>query len=76
MNQTHRQLGRRIADLRARIGLTQEQFAERCGYSVEFVSLVERGINAPSVEGLGRIAKALGTEIKALFEFPAGNEAK
>jgi transcriptional regulator with XRE-family HTH domain len=67
-----RRLGRRIAQLRKRSGLTQEQFAERCDYSVEFVSLVERGINAPSVEGLARIAKVLKLEVRDLFEFEAG----
>ena len=62
-------LGRRIATLRKSQGLTQETFAEKCGYSVEFVSLVERGINAPSVDGLAKIAKVLKVEVKELFEF-------
>ena len=64
-----RKLGKRIAELRKRAGLTQEQFAERCDYSVEFVSLVERGINAPSVAGLARMARVLRLKVKDLFEF-------
>jgi transcriptional regulator with XRE-family HTH domain len=32
--------------------MTQEQFAEALGISVDFLSLVERGINAPSFDTL------------------------
>lgn len=63
------QLGRRIAKLRQAAGLTQEKLAEKSGYSVEFVSLVERGVNAPSVEGCERIAKAMRVSLKDLFDF-------
>lgn len=62
-------LGKRIAELRKAKGLTQEQLAEKSGYSVEFVSLVERGVNAPAVAGLEKIAKVLGVEVKDLFDF-------
>lgn len=64
-----KRLGQRIAELRKRAGLTQEQFAEKTDYSVEFISFVERGINAPSIEGCERIAKALGLSLKDLFDF-------
>ena len=64
-----KQLGKRIAFLRRTAKLTQAQFAEKTGYSIEFVSLVERGINAPSVEGCGRIAKTLKVSVKDLFDF-------
>lgn len=62
-------LGRRIVRLRKAANLTQAQLAEKVGYSVEFMSLVERGVNAPSVEGCERIAKALRVHIKDLFDF-------
>lgn len=67
-------LGRRIAELRKTRGLTQEAFAEKCGYSTEFVSLVERGLNAPSVAGLEKVANALKVEIKDLFDFAKGDK--
>jgi len=63
-----KRLGRKIAELRKRNGFTQEQFAEKTDYSVEFISFVERGINAPSIEGCERIAKALGIPLKELFD--------
>ena len=64
-----RKLGRRIAALRKARKLTQEQLAEALGYSVEFISLVERGVNAPSVAGLGKFAKVLKVDVKELFTF-------
>lgn len=64
-----KQLGRRIAFLRKEAGFTQEEFAEKANYSVEFISFVERGINAPSVEGCERIAHALGIALSELFCF-------
>ena len=62
-------LGKRIAALRKEAGFTQETFSEATGYSVEFISLVERGINAPTVEGCEKIAKALRIQVKDLFDF-------
>lgn len=64
-----KKLGRRIANLRKVKKLTQEQFAEAMGCSVEFVSLVERGVNAPSVAGLEKFAKVLRVEVRDLFTF-------
>ena len=64
-----KKLGQRIAHLRRAKKLTQEQLAEALGCSVEFVSLVERGVNAPSVAGLEKFAKILKVEVKELFTF-------
>ena len=38
-------------------GLTQEQFAEFVGISVDFLSLIERGVNAPSFETLEQLVQ-------------------
>jgi transcriptional regulator with XRE-family HTH domain len=64
-----RKLGQRIASLRKARKLTQERLAEAVGCSVEFVSLIERGINAPSVAGLEKFAKVLRVEVKEMFIF-------
>jgi len=64
-----RKLGQRIAALRKARKLTQEQLAEALDCSVEFISLVERGVNAPSVAGLEKFAKVLKVEVKELFTF-------
>ena len=64
-----KKLGQRIAALRKARKLTQEQLAETLACSVEFISLVERGVNAPSVAGLEKFAKVLKVEVKELFTF-------
>ena len=64
-----RKLGQRIAALRKVQKLTQERLAEAIGCSVEFISLVERGVNAPSVAGLEKFAKILKVEVRELFTF-------
>ncbi|MCU0771476.1 MAG: helix-turn-helix domain-containing protein [Verrucomicrobia bacterium] len=64
-----KKLGQRIASLRKARKLTQEQMAEALCCSVEFISLVERGVNAPSVAGLEKFAKVLKVEVKELFTF-------
>jgi len=64
-----KRLGKRIADLRRSRKLTQEQLAEEVDCSVEFISLVERGVNAPSVAGLEKFAKVLKVEVRDLFTF-------
>lgn len=64
-----KKLGQQIATLRRRQGLTQETLAEIIGCSVEFISLVERGVNAPSVAGLQGFADALKVEVRDLFSF-------
>jgi transcriptional regulator with XRE-family HTH domain len=64
-----KKLGQRIANLRRAKKLTQEQLAEAVGCSVEFISLVERGVNAPSIAGLEKFARVLKVEAKELFSF-------
>jgi transcriptional regulator with XRE-family HTH domain len=66
-----KQLGQRIASLRKAKKLTQEQLAEAAGCSVEFISLVERGVNSPSVAGLEKFANIFNVEVKELFTFKA-----
>ncbi len=66
------ELGRRIAELRKARRLTQVQLAKEVGLSVEFISLVERGVNAPSVARLEDFAKVLQVQVVDLFTFPGG----
>jgi transcriptional regulator with XRE-family HTH domain len=64
-----KKLGRRIAELRHSQKLTQERLAEAIGCSVEFISLVERGVNAPSVASLEDFARVLKVDVRELFTF-------
>jgi transcriptional regulator with XRE-family HTH domain len=64
--------GNRLRSIRYERKLTQEQLAEHVGISVDFLSLIERGINAPSFETIERMAKRLRVPVKALFDFETG----
>lgn len=61
--------GRRLRQLRLQRKLTQERLAEGAGVSVDLISNIERGINAPSFETLERLAESLHVSVKELFAF-------
>jgi transcriptional regulator with XRE-family HTH domain len=61
--------GERLRQIRQEKGLTQEGLAEATRLSVDFVSLVERGINAPSFKSIEKLARALDVEVVQLFVF-------
>jgi transcriptional regulator with XRE-family HTH domain len=72
-----RSFGQRLRAIRHERGLTQEQFAELVGISVDFLSLIERGVNAPSFEVLEQIGRALRAPVMTLFDFrPKPGRAK
>jgi transcriptional regulator with XRE-family HTH domain len=71
-----KKLGQRIADLRKTRQLTQTELAKKVGCSVEFISLVERGVNAPSVAGLETFAKVLRVGVADLFTFSQRNRSR
>ena len=61
-----RRVGRRVSAFRAARGYTQEQLAERCGFTSKFISEVERGlVNVPIVT-LARFGNALGVTLSEL----------
>jgi len=61
-------VGRNVQELRKRARLTQAELAERIDVSPEFLSRVERGLKSPSLETVEKIAKALGLQVKELFQ--------
>jgi len=63
--------GQRLKSIRLARRMSQEQFAELLGISVDFLSLIERGINAPSFENLDAFSAQLNMPVSALFEFGA-----
>jgi transcriptional regulator with XRE-family HTH domain len=69
MSELRSKFGRRLRQLRRERDMTQEELAEMVGISTDFLSNVERGINAPSFENLEKIAKALRVPVSDLFSF-------
>ncbi len=60
-------IGEKIRDLRLKIGLTQEELAERSDLSKGFISQVEHGNTSPSVDTLEDIVHALGSNFSDFF---------
>ncbi|AKX95661.1 transcriptional regulator [Moorella thermoacetica] len=65
-------IGKRIKELREKIGLTQEELAERVQISRSALANYESGYREPKGEILVRFAKALNTST----DFLLGNEVK
>jgi transcriptional regulator with XRE-family HTH domain len=53
-------VGRNVRRVRVAKGLTQEQLAERSGFSQQYLSDLERGRRNPTVVTLFELAQALG----------------
>ena len=70
-----KQFGARLRQIRAQRGMTQERFAETLNLSVDFLSLIERGISAPSFETLEKMAKRLKISVADMFEFNGDTQA-
>jgi transcriptional regulator with XRE-family HTH domain len=68
-----RLVGRNVRRIRLEKGLTQEEFAERSGFSQQYLSSLERGTRNPTVVTLFELASALGVSHVALIE-PDGEE--
>jgi transcriptional regulator with XRE-family HTH domain len=64
-----KQFGLRLRQVRDELDKTQEEFAELLGISVDFLSLIERGRNAPSFRKLERMARGLQKPVSYLFTF-------
>lgn len=52
-------VGRNVRRLREKAGLTQEQFAERSGFSQQYLSGLERGLRNPTIVTIYELASAL-----------------
>lgn len=62
-----KRIGRRIKQCREKLGLTQDEFAERLGYTTNYISTVERGASFPRCEKLIAIINGLETSADSIF---------
>jgi len=58
---------KKIKELREARGMSTRVFAKEAGISTETLYAIEHGKRPPSMTTLGKIAKALGVEVKDLF---------
>ncbi len=63
-------IGRRLAELRAGRGWTQQDFAARLGISVRYLARLERGLQNFTVHRLVWLASHLGVRAVDLFAPP------
>lgn len=62
-------LGKRIRDIRKHKGLTQEALAELAGLDRTTISRIESGNQQTELFHVYKIAKALNTKLRDLFDF-------
>lgn len=60
-------IGKRIKECRKKLRLTQEQLAEKTGFSSNYISAVERGVTFPRYENLIILLNALEVSADAIF---------
>ncbi|MDE2135729.1 MAG: helix-turn-helix transcriptional regulator [Alphaproteobacteria bacterium] len=63
-------VGQNVKRIRQKAGLTQEQFAEKSGFSQQYLSTLERGRRNPSIVTLYELACALGVSHVELVRPP------
>ena len=62
-----KKFGLRVATLRRSAGLSQETFADRCGFARSYMSRIERGRANPSLDAIETLAGGLKVSVKVLF---------
>lgn len=62
MNERER-IGRRIAELRAHMGISQAKLAELSGVGYSHIARIEKGRYSVGIDTLAKIGDALGVEL-------------
>ncbi|OGH13918.1 MAG: hypothetical protein A3H50_00040 [Candidatus Levybacteria bacterium RIFCSPLOWO2_02_FULL_37_10] len=60
-------LGKRIQRIRKKLGMTQEDVAEKIGISRAYMGYIEQGRYSASLEVIEKIAKVLKVKMSDLF---------
>jgi transcriptional regulator with XRE-family HTH domain len=68
--------GSHLKALRKVKNLSQEQLAEKADLHPTFIGAVERGTKSPTLDSLGKIARALQVSLKDLFSFSSSQKDK
>lgn len=73
MDNISQQLGNRIRTIRTTLGISQEELAFKSGISAAHLGQIERGLKAPTIVTIDKIAKALNVTLPILFSFDLTN---
>jgi transcriptional regulator with XRE-family HTH domain len=60
--------GSRVKELRLASGMSQEAFADKCGFARSYMSRVERGGANPSLDAIEALAGGLKVRVVELFD--------
>jgi transcriptional regulator with XRE-family HTH domain len=60
--------GHKVRQLRLAKGVTQEAFADHCGFARTYMSRIETGGANPSLDAINVLAAALSVSLSELFE--------
>jgi transcriptional regulator with XRE-family HTH domain len=63
-----KKFGIRFRALRKAAGLSQEEFADKCGFARSYMSRIERGAANPSLDAIETLAAALKVPVVKLFD--------
>lgn len=63
-----RVVAQNLRRLRRKGGLAQEELADRAGLNRNYIGMIEREENSPTVDALEQISKALGVDPVVLFQ--------
>jgi transcriptional regulator with XRE-family HTH domain len=66
-------VGRRVAEIRQKNGLTQQGLATSVRATVQWISRIENGEENLTLATLVKLANALSVTVRELFEEPASN---
>ncbi len=66
--------GERVKELRIATGISQEAFADRCGFARSYMSRIERGGSNASLDAIEVLANALGVEPWKLLAFDSSED--
>ncbi len=67
-DQLHQRIGKKIKDLRNQNALTQQELADRTELTKGYISQLEHGQVAPSVDTLFDLIECLGTTVSEFFQ--------
>ena len=62
-------LSNKLIKEREKLGISQEEFAFKCGISTTHIGQIERGITSPTIEVLQKIADGLCITVSDLLNF-------
>ena len=68
MSEIAKVIGERIRSYRNRMGLNQEELAERAGLHNTYIGQLERGEKNATLESVEKVARALDLPFEILFE--------